>query len=381
MEEKASSSPNEASRQWNSNKKLTSHPTHIPNYLIAFLHIHINYSHVPTLDFDLDYNNESKEKYYRFVQSLYEVILSRDSNQPIQTFRIKCGTSHCEQSNVNVWVNAALQRNVEHLDILLSCNLNINLPSAIFRHRTLVVLKLNGIALKATSSVDLPSLKILHLDLVMFLERRYFAELLSGCPLLEDLVAKNFMFDNRYPTSLTDREFKGYPSWSEQIFINGYDPINFVFDEHEMDRGIGDDPNPYAKDNISVFHNLVHIELTYFHYTMNWLDVIELLNHCPKLQILFIDQDFRFVDDYKELDWQYPLSGVPECISLHLKTCHLNDYKGSKGEVRFARYVMRNRSRRNHPEVRKLHKFIGYDVDDVIADQQMDTENGDDPNP
>ncbi|XP_061362327.1 putative FBD-associated F-box protein At5g56820 [Gastrolobium bilobum] len=91
-----------------------------------------------------------------------------------------------------------------------------------------------------------------------------------------------------------------------------------------------------------MFHNLVHIELTYFHYTMNWLHVIEMLNHCPKLQILDIDQDFSFVDDYEEIDWRYPHSDVPECISLHLKTCTLNNYKGSKREVRFVRYVMRN---------------------------------------
>ncbi|XP_061362329.1 F-box/FBD/LRR-repeat protein At1g78750-like [Gastrolobium bilobum] len=263
---------------------------------------------VPTLNFDLDYNNKSKKKYYRFLQSLYEVILSRDSNQPIQTFSIKCATSHCEQSNVNVWVNAALQRNVEYLDLLLSCTSNINLPSAVFRHRTLAVLKLRGLALKATSSIDLPSLKILHLDLVSFSERRYLAELLSECPLLEDL---------------------GYP-------------VNFVIDDQEMDKGIGDDPNPYAKDVIPVFHNLVHIELTYFHYTMNWFDVIELLNHCPKLQILVIDQNFN-LDDYEEIDLRYSDS-IPKCISLHLKTCLLNNYKGSKGEVRFARYVMRNAS-------------------------------------
>ncbi|XP_061362328.1 F-box/LRR-repeat protein At4g14096-like [Gastrolobium bilobum] len=126
---------------------------------------------VSTLHFDFQgrmYNCDlDKEKYSRFVQWVNEVILSRDLHQPIQTFCL--------------------------------------------RHRTLIVLKLNGLVLKSISSAGLPSLKILHLEEVCFLESKYLAELLSGCPVLEDLVAKDMEFDNSYPRSLTDRKFKSLP--------------------------------------------------------------------------------------------------------------------------------------------------------------------------
>lgn len=41
-------------------------------------------------------------------------------------------------------------------------------------------------------------------------------------------------------------------------------------------------------------------------------------------------------------DWTYPQDVPLSSISLHLRVCSFNNYKGSKGELRFAEYIMGN---------------------------------------
>lgn len=131
---------------------------------------------------------------------------------------------------------------------------------------------------------------------------------------------------------------------------------------------------PHDDQFTDMFHNLTHIELGYYDYNTNWIEVVEFLNYCPKLQVLVINQvwletwdDFYFFVssfsfiyyfyvyyclqtprfDYFQLnkayleDWQDP-SYVPKCIQLHLKECYLNDYRGTNAEFQFAKYIMQN---------------------------------------
>ncbi|KAI9108062.1 hypothetical protein K1719_020935 [Acacia pycnantha] len=65
-----------------------------------------------------------------------------------------------------------------------------SLPSAIFNWSTIRVLKLNGISVRGVSTVNLPSLKVLHLFRSKFLDLNFVEILLSGCPLLEILVLR-----------------------------------------------------------------------------------------------------------------------------------------------------------------------------------------------
>src|ERR1044072_5271936 len=78
---------------------------------------------VPALAFDLDSDDDDSVNRFGFVQSVYSVLLSQDSNQPIQTFRLTLSRvaqpSANTPANVSVWVNAAAQRGVEHIDISL----------------------------------------------------------------------------------------------------------------------------------------------------------------------------------------------------------------------------------------------------------------------
>lgn len=71
-----------------------------------------------------------------------------------------------------------------------------------------MVLKLQGIQFtNPFSSVDLPVLKVLHLQDLGFPGRASFAELLSGCPILEDFKTNRLYFNE----GAIDTEFKTLP--------------------------------------------------------------------------------------------------------------------------------------------------------------------------
>jgi hypothetical protein len=91
-----------------------------------------------------------------------------------------------------------LQRGgIENLNIKLfgTISLKINLPVSIFSCKTHVVLHLRGVKLNVLSHliVDLPRLKTLHLSRVYFQTVEYLPNFLSRCPILEELLLKNFL--------------------------------------------------------------------------------------------------------------------------------------------------------------------------------------------
>ncbi|XP_057422359.1 F-box/FBD/LRR-repeat protein At4g26340-like [Lotus japonicus] len=153
---------------------------------------------VPTLDFDYQRyissnNNRSQSSFVRFV---YATILGGSCfPQPIKTFHLICDSSI---SDTTIWLNAAMQqRQVQNLEIEFRSKQHRvpgTIPFSIFSSTTLVVLKLHSVRFRAfPSSVDLPSLKALHLSNVAFKKAQLFFELLHGCPILENLEANGVL--------------------------------------------------------------------------------------------------------------------------------------------------------------------------------------------
>lgn len=304
---------------------------------------------VPTLDFDDSNLYGGDEVYARFVEAVYKVILARDFNQPIKKFRLVLTERLKDPANISVWVNLVLKRRVEHIDISLHFeddeflelpHIVVDTPS-MFSCTTLVVLKLEGLELKANfSSVDLPFLKVLHLQDLLLQDEGCLAEILSGCLALEDLKARDVFFDG----NKADAEFITLPKLvradisesggSQHFMMKVVNNVSFLR-IHEIDYNLiymGED----------MFHNLTHLELVYTTFNRDWFEVLEFLKYCPKLEVLVIKQP-QFYNVYLNKlgakDWQYP-SSVPECILLHLKECCLNHYRGTKGELQFAKYIM-----------------------------------------
>ncbi|GAB2277851.1 hypothetical protein Dimus_012554 [Dionaea muscipula] len=95
-------------------------------------------------------------------------------------------------SHVNSWIAAVVSRGVEELklDLLYHCDLKYDwAPRCLFLSQTLVIFTLSnfGTFPRIPSSVWLPSLKILHMVGIQFLDSRSMTRLFNGCPLLEDL--------------------------------------------------------------------------------------------------------------------------------------------------------------------------------------------------
>ncbi|XP_057416208.1 FBD-associated F-box protein At4g10400-like [Lotus japonicus] len=310
---------------------------------------------VSTLDFnftDAKYLRSTK-RHSRFVESVYAFILSRDFHQPfhqpITKFRLSC--HHVDEltpSTLTVWVNAALQRRVQHLDISLPGWYNLSNSSSIFSCKTLVVLKLEGLQFKTTvSSVDLPFLKVLHLRGWILCERGCLAELLSGCPVLEELKASNIFFGE--PVART--EFKTLPKLvradiSESISGSSTNPFMMKVVNNAHFLKLSQIYTRVSHDVEAMFHNLTRIELGYLGYVSDWFEVVRFLKYCPKLQVLVINQPGFHEYDLDRIcrnikDCQDP-SFVPNCILQNLKECYLNDYRGTNCEFQFAKYIMRN---------------------------------------
>ncbi|XP_057426537.1 FBD-associated F-box protein At5g38590-like [Lotus japonicus] len=184
-------------------------------------------------------------------------------------------------------------------------------PFSIFSCRGLVVLKLKMIHVDGLHTVDCPSLKTLHLNDVDFSEDWDLVELLSGCPVLEDLELHHIHFLCR---SYDDCTYK----IPELVWCS----VNYV----------------------PVFSNLTHLELI-IGKTMRdpfGLTVFDVLKNCPKLQNLVVILD-RIIPwccpvtltNADDEVFHYP-DAVAECVCSQSKKCTLVDYTAENNEKRFA---------------------------------------------
>ncbi|QCD95197.1 hypothetical protein DEO72_LG5g3290 [Vigna unguiculata] len=300
---------------------------------------------VPSFDFSyrMDYDKNHIEDCYHFFHSVFSFLLSRDSNRSLHKFRLRCGSTFLMntvgiKTSISTWIEewieyAVTGRNrVQHLD--LNLDQKIVMPSMVFRCKTLVVLKLGYVTVKDISCVDLPLLKILHLNTVLFSEDVGLSLLLSGSPNVEDLEVKNINFDpskvkfNRLPKLVRVRTLGHlFPleivQNVEDLIIYPLCPLKLGFD----------------------LENLVQLEIN-FVYRKEWLEVLEVLRHCPKLQnlVLGIFKSYRF-ELFQKNDEGAVLPGlqpIPQCISMYLKTCDFGIYEGSIDEIQFARYILQN---------------------------------------
>jgi len=130
-----------------------------------------------------------------FNEFVYSVLLKLDS---IKSFHLKVGYGDSALENRGIpsvvkWVDHVVRLGIESLRLTLFTSIDMKLPVSILSCRTLVVLNLFSMFV-GFSSVRLPSLKILYLELCSFLNDRDLVLLLVGCPILEDLHIEHLEF-------------------------------------------------------------------------------------------------------------------------------------------------------------------------------------------
>ncbi|XP_045806870.1 FBD-associated F-box protein At5g22730-like isoform X1 [Trifolium pratense] len=314
---------------------------------------------VPSLNI-CDVNLDDLEDYCRFNDFVYSVLLARN-NTSIKSsiFNIWYDDPHLGRlgfPNVIKWINSIVQRGLERLEMCVGMvEDNLQLPISILSCRTLVVLDVSGFTVKGFSSVRLPSLKILRVQDSIFLNARDLLLLLTGCPILEDLYACNLQSQSEDSLSYQECE-----SLSLSKLIKAQMPHTFCHFPLKALRNVNElciEINKVYRsfDEIPTFHNLTKSKLHSINY--NWNLLVQVLNHCPNLQHIELSQGTDYGGGKRDNDqenWVDPIS-VPQCISLHLKTCTLWYFRGQQGELQLAKYIL------NHARVLQTMKICCRD--------------------
>ncbi|GAU13058.1 hypothetical protein TSUD_173580 [Trifolium subterraneum] len=293
-------------------------------------------------------NENSNPAFINFVNS---VLFSRAA-LPIKSFHLQVSYDDGFEfpiKNFTNWINYVVQRGVECLNLYVCSKSYPKLPITVLTCKTLVVLKLNNIRVEQScfSSVLLPSLKTFHLGYVDFPKLRDFMIFLKGCPVLQDLHSFDVMFDSM--ESLTCNEWKDFLlSNLTRANIDCYEnyfPVKAVHNVASL-RFYYCQRRYYHNDLIPTFYNLTQLELLCLDYSKEF--ILDVLNHCPKLQKLDLTE---FDPTNKEVcarkddktSWLFP-DVVPQCLSLHLRTCNLFCFSGLHGELMLASYILKNAS-------------------------------------
>ncbi|PNX57076.1 F-box/FBD/LRR-repeat protein, partial [Trifolium pratense] len=160
-----------------------------------------------------------------FRQFLYSVMAMRDNTLPILSFHLNCCYRFYSDKDFYNLLYAAITRGVQNLSIdLPHCSIMTTLPTFLLTTNTLSVLKLKRVKVTLNEDdpdIDLPSLKVLHLESVGFTYYQDIMKLLSGCPILEELEAKDLIVYTLCKEFPTDTDV---PSLSNLVRANISDP-------------------------------------------------------------------------------------------------------------------------------------------------------------
>ncbi|GAU37616.1 hypothetical protein TSUD_365370 [Trifolium subterraneum] len=249
------------------------------------------------------------DQFCRFVDNIMLSPLS--TNQPLKKFCLSLTQKESSLLNFKAWLEAAKRRRVEELHIILPpfdlihldhCR---TLKSTIFISQTLVVVKLEGLQIGTdTSSVHLPSLKTLHLTCVYFTDQNDYINFLSACPNVDDLEVE-YIFHKK-------KKHDKIKSFTLSKLVKASIGLIYAYEYYKLLQASIGAMNAmfngirnvqFLRINVMrkapfkvmpVFSNLIHIELVFCNIPTHWDDVLELLQNCPKIQILFIKKGFQF---------------------------------------------------------------------------------------
>jgi hypothetical protein len=166
----------------------------------------------------------------------------------------------------------------------------------IFISPTLVVLKLEWLGIASDAScVYLPSLKTLNLKYVYIQTRNDYIDFLSACPILQDLDAQHIIYRELDGYNAPEERFK--PLTLSKLVRASIDSRHAIFNvvknveflSIKMEQEI-------SSKVVPMFQNLIHTELVFWYGSfVCWDSVVELLQHSPKLQIIFIRKVCRIL--------------------------------------------------------------------------------------
>ncbi|XP_054782911.1 F-box/FBD/LRR-repeat protein At5g56420-like isoform X1 [Prosopis cineraria] len=272
-----------------------------------------------------------------FIQFV-DAVLFLSHPKPINMFRLKCQRFQVPPIRTNLWINFLINRKVEHLELCfadLNSYSHVDVPACIFHSSTIKILKLAQVKLNARS-VNLPSLKVLHLVKVLFSNAESAANILNGCPLLEDLVLKSWSIEAfKFPWLGTFKHLVSAEVELSWIPLAAFSNVRLLrIKEKQLGWSLS------LSCVSTTFYNLNHLELSCLSSHVNSL--MRCLRKFPKLKILVIHK----LEDpvWERSSVESMIDDVPQCLSTHLKEFCLGEYRGSECEFELATFIMKNSS-------------------------------------
>ncbi|XP_057436308.1 FBD-associated F-box protein At4g10400-like [Lotus japonicus] len=267
---------------------------------------------LPVLHFDFQAENDI-EAFILFCRFVDNVLLSPHvQDQPIETLSIACKLRlpGCPPFNAEVWIEASKRRRVVNLHVSAGY---FSIPPSVFTSQTLVVLKLIGVEIDhEVGSVELPSVTTLHLIGVFFKKKDDVKKVLNACPGVVDLHATTC---SEYLLCYTTG-YKIMPNVVKAKIRTYNVPFSAIYNVESLSiQMVNRRPKDQYIDSyhraMPVFQNLISLELSFYLFP-SWVEVVEVLPYCPKLQSLAIDKVSNELGYQK--DWEYT-KPVPECVS------------------------------------------------------------------
>ncbi|WVZ07405.1 hypothetical protein V8G54_020751 [Vigna mungo] len=277
-------------------------------------------------------NGRSYSSFFNFA---YGTLFKCRMHQPLTVARFNLTPRTCGYGSdfpyplFKIWVSTVVQRGIQQLVIEIPRALEV--PHIIWTCKTLVVLKLYRLSVDVFVKVHLPVLKTLHLDFLFVSKSQYLAEILHGCPVLEDFRAYHIFLDNK----LDGVEFPTMPK-----LVRADLKVDYVF---EFPLKVVSNVEYFRfflklkKESFPIFKNLLHLEL-HLGLNIQWHLVIKMLSHCPKLETIMLHMP---VEPFSTTSWISP-QFVPHCVASQLKRCSIFNYTGRKSELQFTKFILQN---------------------------------------
>ncbi|KAH7842259.1 hypothetical protein Vadar_003315 [Vaccinium darrowii] len=335
-----------------------------------------------------------KDAYSDFMDFVDRVLLLH--NDPnLNRFRLRY-LGYCKPYRLNSWIGAATKLNVQELDLDLILGFVYVLPRSLFTSINLVILKIRGdVSLRYPMVVVLPSLKVLHLHTLATLDEDSLKNVLSGCPILEELDIKRDQRGGIETLFICSSTLKKLDlSLVSSSVINEHELYGVVikapaleilrmkenvtkpfhFDElpslvkAELDVSVPEGSS-YKDDHFKLvdgilakipnveqlrlsghtlqvilqasayvfFNNLNNLQIDICH-AIQWANFPELLGHMPNLKVLILIKAKRM---HLNCFWQTS-QNRPECLSLCLEKIIFRGFEASKVELKLLRYLLGN---------------------------------------
>ncbi|KAG7560621.1 F-box domain [Arabidopsis thaliana x Arabidopsis arenosa] len=339
---------------------------------------------VPNLEFDYeDYESE----HHTFSENVCKFFLSHKA-PVLESLHLKFRSHEVSPVDIGLWVGIAFARHLREL--VLHClpqQERFTFPSSLCTCNTLETLKLKSFLVDIPSLVLMKSLRTLHLEFLEFTDDESICNLLSGCPILEDLVmdrtgtyddvvtftisvpslqrlwirenshgegTRGYMINVPSLKLLEIEGLKGFdlclnaPDLVEAYLFDGSYIITEKFlGSLKAAKHLSLDLSPPLEITYpigSIFYQLVSLEIGT--RKAEWWNLLTLmLENSPKLQVL------KLIDEYLNFNkkdglvcgkWNEP-KYVPKCLLSHLETFSWTRYSWEREEEKeVATYILKN---------------------------------------